>query len=75
MIPLKNTTIDHKINTTERRDLSGKLFDVVTEKRTTSEVRMQPITITIGTTDNGSLGEIKSKGYDRLLAHDFDDDF
>lgn len=61
MIPLKNITIDYKINTEERRDISRRRFDVVAEKRITSDVRMESITITIDTADNDNLDETKGQ--------------
>lgn len=58
---MKNITIDYKINTEERRDISRRRFDVVAEKRITSDVRMESITITIDTADNDNLDETKGQ--------------
>lgn len=71
---MKNITIDYKINTEERRDISRRRFDVVAEKRITSDVRMESITITIDMAMI-TLVKPKGKGCDRPLAHDFDNGF
>ncbi|KAG1438292.1 hypothetical protein G6F56_012699 [Rhizopus delemar] len=43
------------------RILTNSIFETDTEKRTTSEVGVEPTTIVLGTTHNGHVGETKTE--------------